>query len=250
VPKLAAPPARELIQAVEEWGRQNACTELASDALLENPKSDAVHCALGFSETERACFFASGCEANIGTSRLSRWPPSEEIEMIVEPSDLSGTVASYGPATSGLTTGGIGPWLWRCRKGEGRPTVVFLPEAGIIGLDYFAIHERVADFSTSVLYDRDITGWSEQHRRDRSAAAVRELWELLNTAGLAPFLHSSGTPLEPCSPAVISSYTTRRWPTSCCLVQRGPHAFRDAAAVCSRLARTVGPNAAPEGTHS
>jgi aminoglycoside 6'-N-acetyltransferase I len=49
--------AKDLLGAVARWAREQGCTELASDALLDNELSHAVHRALGFEETERAVFF-------------------------------------------------------------------------------------------------------------------------------------------------------------------------------------------------
>ena len=49
--------ARALAGAVEEWGRKMGCREFASDALLENSDSYAMHHALGFEETERVVYF-------------------------------------------------------------------------------------------------------------------------------------------------------------------------------------------------
>nr|WP_314467003.1 aminoglycoside 6'-N-acetyltransferase [uncultured Novosphingobium sp.] len=49
--------ARGLVSAVEQWARQQGCAELASDALLENSASHAVHAALDFEETERVVYF-------------------------------------------------------------------------------------------------------------------------------------------------------------------------------------------------
>jgi aminoglycoside 6'-N-acetyltransferase I len=49
--------ARALCGLVAEWGRANGCSELASDALLANAASHAMHAALGFAETERVVFF-------------------------------------------------------------------------------------------------------------------------------------------------------------------------------------------------
>jgi aminoglycoside 6'-N-acetyltransferase I len=49
--------AASLVDAVSAWARQCGCSELASDALLENQASHAVHLALGFEESERAVFF-------------------------------------------------------------------------------------------------------------------------------------------------------------------------------------------------
>ena len=48
---------RSLVDAVADWGRAKGCTELASNALLENPASHAFHEAVGFEETERVVFF-------------------------------------------------------------------------------------------------------------------------------------------------------------------------------------------------
>jgi aminoglycoside 6'-N-acetyltransferase I len=49
--------AGRLVAAVCDWARSVGCSELASDALLENETSHAVHRALGFAETERVVFF-------------------------------------------------------------------------------------------------------------------------------------------------------------------------------------------------
>jgi aminoglycoside 6'-N-acetyltransferase I len=49
--------ARALIAAIEQWARAQGLQELASDALLENAQSHAMHNALGFSETERVVYF-------------------------------------------------------------------------------------------------------------------------------------------------------------------------------------------------
>lgn len=49
--------AAELVAAIATWARGVGCSELASDALLENERSHAVHRALGFQETERVVFF-------------------------------------------------------------------------------------------------------------------------------------------------------------------------------------------------
>jgi aminoglycoside 6'-N-acetyltransferase I len=49
--------AGALVAAVTRWAFDVGCHELASDALLENQASHAVHRALGFEETERVVFF-------------------------------------------------------------------------------------------------------------------------------------------------------------------------------------------------
>jgi len=59
------------------------------------------------------------------------------------------------------------------RSGSGSPTVVFLPGAGAVGLDYLNVQERAAELTTSVLYDRAGTGWSEHAELPRTAAFTR-----------------------------------------------------------------------------
>lgn len=83
------------------------------------------------------------------------------------------------------------------RSGTGSPPVVFAPGAGAIGLDYLNIHDQASKFTTSVLYDRAGTGWSNDVDLPRTAAEVTdELRDLLHTVGLpAPYLlvgHSLG----------------------------------------------------------
>ena len=48
---------RALVAAIEDWTRQQGCSELASDALLDNTASHAAHAACGFEETERVVYF-------------------------------------------------------------------------------------------------------------------------------------------------------------------------------------------------
>jgi pimeloyl-ACP methyl ester carboxylesterase len=82
-------------------------------------------------------------------------------------------------------------------SGSGGPAVVIAPGAGLVGADYWNIHDQVSQFTTSVLYDRAGTGWSDQVELPRTAAAVAdELRHLLRAAGVpAPYLlvgHSLG----------------------------------------------------------
>jgi len=49
--------ARALVAAVERWAKAQGLRELASDAMLDNEQSHAMHRALGFSETERVVYF-------------------------------------------------------------------------------------------------------------------------------------------------------------------------------------------------
>jgi pimeloyl-ACP methyl ester carboxylesterase len=83
------------------------------------------------------------------------------------------------------------------RSGTGGPAVVILPGASAVGLDYLNIHDRISEFTTSVLYDRGGTGWSDPVDLPRSAAAVAtELHDLLRAADVpGPYLlaaHSLG----------------------------------------------------------
>lgn len=49
--------AGALMAEVVAWARARGCRELASDALLDNIGSHAMHAALGFAETERVVYF-------------------------------------------------------------------------------------------------------------------------------------------------------------------------------------------------
>jgi aminoglycoside 6'-N-acetyltransferase I len=48
---------RALIAAAETWARERGCTEIASDAVIDNLVSERAHAALGFEEVERAIHF-------------------------------------------------------------------------------------------------------------------------------------------------------------------------------------------------
>jgi len=48
---------RALLQAVQNWAQDRGCSELASDAHLDNLDSHAFHAALGFAETDRVVTF-------------------------------------------------------------------------------------------------------------------------------------------------------------------------------------------------
>jgi pimeloyl-ACP methyl ester carboxylesterase len=73
--------------------------------------------------------------------------------------------------------------LWLHRSGSGGPAVVFLPGASAVGLDYLNVHDEAAKLTTSVLYDRGGTGWSDPAELPRTAAEVAtELRDLLRAA--------------------------------------------------------------------
>lgn len=48
---------RALVDAVERWTLQQGCSELASDALLDNALGHRAHGSYGFEETERVVYF-------------------------------------------------------------------------------------------------------------------------------------------------------------------------------------------------
>ncbi|MEL6101784.1 MAG: aminoglycoside 6'-N-acetyltransferase [Pseudomonadota bacterium] len=46
-----------LLRSVQSWAQEHGCSELASDADIENLVSHAFHTASGFDETERVVYF-------------------------------------------------------------------------------------------------------------------------------------------------------------------------------------------------
>jgi pimeloyl-ACP methyl ester carboxylesterase len=71
------------------------------------------------------------------------------------------------------------------RSGRGSPAIVFLAGAGAVGLDYLNIQAPTAELTTSILYDRAGTGWSEAVSLPRTSRQVTdELRELLAIAGV------------------------------------------------------------------
>lgn len=55
--------ARALVTQARAWARTRGCSEIASDALLDNEASHAMHRALGFVETRRVVFFRQDIDA-------------------------------------------------------------------------------------------------------------------------------------------------------------------------------------------
>src|SRR3954467_4796412 len=83
------------------------------------------------------------------------------------------------------------------RSGTGGPAVVFVPGSGLVGLDYVNIAGRAAELTTSVVYDRAGTGWSDPVALPRTAAEVTgELRDPLRAAAVpGPYVlagHSLG----------------------------------------------------------
>lgn len=48
---------KTLLKAAEEWARSQGCTEMASDAVIDNVLSQNVHQRLGFEVVERSVLF-------------------------------------------------------------------------------------------------------------------------------------------------------------------------------------------------
>lgn len=48
---------RLLLKSIQSWAHERGCSELASDAYLNNVASHAFHTALGFEETDRVVYF-------------------------------------------------------------------------------------------------------------------------------------------------------------------------------------------------
>ncbi|MFI0259595.1 alpha/beta fold hydrolase [Streptomyces sp. NPDC017056] len=90
------------------------------------------------------------------------------------------------PPLGNLHDLGGGRRLMLHRSGTGGPAVVFLAGTGLMSLDYLNVHDRVAERTTSVLYDRGGNGWSYPAELPRTAADV--------TGELRELLHASGTP--------------------------------------------------------
>ncbi|WP_037074754.1 alpha/beta fold hydrolase [Pseudonocardia spinosispora] len=66
------------------------------------------------------------------------------------------------------------------RSGRGGPPVVFLAGGGLSGLYYWNVHNLVAEFTTSVVYDRLGLGWSAPVALPRTGTQVTDdLHELL-----------------------------------------------------------------------
>ncbi|MBH0777468.1 alpha/beta fold hydrolase [Nocardia bovistercoris] len=95
--------------------------------------------------------------------------------------DKQGDDARVPPVGSRVRV--AGRHLYLHRDGAGSPSVVFLPGAGGVGLDFLNVHRAVAEFTTSVLYDRAGTGWSDPIDLPRTASEVAtELRSLLAAA--------------------------------------------------------------------
>ncbi|SHF89893.1 alpha/beta fold hydrolase [Streptoalloteichus hindustanus] len=111
------------------------------------------------------------------------------------PDNHTTTITDAPPVGRRVEVGGRR--LFVHQSGTGGPAVVFLPGASAVGLDYLNVHDRASQFTTSVLYDRSGTGWSDPAALPRTGdEAVDELRGLLRAAGVpAPYVlvgHSFG----------------------------------------------------------
>lgn len=85
--------ARSLVAAVEAWAAARGCSELASDALLDNDASHAMHIALGFEETERVVYFRKRIAR--APSRASAAPPAGITIRDATPDDVGAIAEIY-----------------------------------------------------------------------------------------------------------------------------------------------------------
>jgi len=70
-------------------------------------------------------------------------------------------------------------------EGTGVPAVVFLAGAGLSGLDYLMVQKQVSKFTTSIVYDRSGTGWSDATTMPITSTAVTdELKSMLAKLGI------------------------------------------------------------------
>jgi aminoglycoside 6'-N-acetyltransferase I len=57
-----------LIQYAEQWALEQGCTQLALDALLDNPASHEFYAKVGFREVERVVFFIKSVVVGVGVA--------------------------------------------------------------------------------------------------------------------------------------------------------------------------------------
>ena len=107
------------------------------------------------------------------------------------------------------------------RSGVDGPAVVFLPGAGLIGLDYLNIHDAVARRTTSVIYDRAGTGWSDAVALPRTAASAgrRAATCCAQRTFRRPMCWSAIRSAAP-MPAAMRSFSRTRWRVCCSSTRR------------------------------
>lgn len=77
--------------------------------------------------------------------------------------------------------------IWTQVSGAGSPTVVFVPGAGSVGLEFSGLSEELGSDLTTVLYDRAGTGWSGAVSLPRTVEQVTgELASLLEVLEVSP----------------------------------------------------------------
>jgi pimeloyl-ACP methyl ester carboxylesterase len=116
-----------------------------------------------------------------------------------------------------------GPRTAAHRSGPGGaavPAVVIAAGASAVGLDYLNVQQKIAEFTTCVVYDRGGTGWSDAAELPRSATeAANELRDLLRAAGIeGPYVflaRSGSTGMSSCRRGCSCSGAPRRNRASC-----------------------------------
>ncbi len=82
--------------------------------------------------------------------------------------------ASVGGGLLGLRYEVSGGAMLLHRSGTGGSPVVFLAGGGMFGLYYWNVHNLVAEFTMSVIYDRLGLGWSDTVDLPRSGSQVTD----------------------------------------------------------------------------
>jgi pimeloyl-ACP methyl ester carboxylesterase len=146
---------------------------------------------------EDACAWHPGTRGTEAAVAADTPPTAKEQDMQPERSVQRAHSTSESTPPLGRYHEVGGRWLLLHRSGNGSPPVVFLPGGGAVGLDYLNVQQQAAKLTTSVLYDRAGTGWSDRVELPRTSAQVTdELRELLLAADVpAPYLlvgHSLG----------------------------------------------------------
>lgn len=128
--------------------------------------------------------------------------------MTSNPATASKSTPSPPPIGSLVTVGSRR--LFVHQAGTGPVPIIFLPGAGTIGLDYFAAFEGASRLTTTVVYDRAGTGWSDDAPLPRSPDEVTdELRALLAVLDLAPPVILAGHSLG----GGYAQHYARRYPT-------------------------------------
>jgi GNAT superfamily N-acetyltransferase len=96
---------RQLVRAAEDWARGRGCTEMASDAEIDNAVSRAAHARLGYEEVNRLAHFRKPLGGAAGVARAGP--------------GVTGALAAGPPRTLGLVL--LAPPFAVCRLAPDQP---------------------------------------------------------------------------------------------------------------------------------